>query len=182
MAKKHAYAVPNSSSASFPVGVEIEMTGAGWGYLRISLGEKTAEIRLSYAFDPFPELLDWLQAVATGDFPEEFYIDGEDELGKLVLRKFERNRLLFLVSGISETKLRDDRSRLGRESVIVGILDRNAILAEFRRELNGFFRNQQRFIPSEWWLLNDEEEDQNQLDQILGHPFLSKASGATSVK
>jgi len=62
------------------------MTGAGWlGGLRISLGEKTAEIRLSYAYDPFPELLDWLQAVATGDFPEEFEICGEGPLKTLVV-------------------------------------------------------------------------------------------------
>lgn len=174
MAKKHRYAVPSSSSASSPVGVELEMTGPGWAYLRISLGEKTAEIRLSYAFDPFPGLLDWLQAVATGDFPEEFDIDGEGPLKTLVVHEFERDRLLFSVlDRISETEL-----------VVAGVVDRNALVAEFRRELNGFFRNRERFIPSEWWLLNDEdEEDEDQLsDQILGHPFLSKASGAASVK
>ena len=175
MARKHRYAVPNSSIASFPVGVKLEMIGYGWVYLHISLGEKTAEIHLSDVFDPFPELLDWLQAVATGDFPAEFDINEEGTFKTLVVHAFERDRLLFAVLGtFSETEL------------VAGVVDRNALVAEFRRELNGFFRNREQFIPSEWVITREEEkqEDENHLylDRILGHPFLSKPYGAGNVK
>ena len=145
---------PTQSLPIDPVAVRLESDR-----LRLSLGDRTAEVFLSDIDDPFPTLLEWLQLVATGDLPIGFDIDDEGDEARILAHACGEGRLLVAVL-----------DRWKNAERIAGVVDSDVFLTAFRRELVDFFSH--RFDVETWLYHEDEQEQQAYLDGLLGHPFL----------
>lgn len=69
----------------------------GWITLELGLGDHTATVMLSDAYDPFPAILDWLQAVVDGDLPMAVVIDDEGSGAVLAVHALGSDKLLVAV-------------------------------------------------------------------------------------
>ena len=156
------HALPIAFIAPSAVGVELEQAGYGWIDLSIAIGDDNATIALSDNFDPFPVLLEWLQAIAGGDLPVACEIDEEGSWKKLVSHSFGRDRLLIAVL-----------DRQSETEFVAGVVERLAFLNAFREELTGFFQDPKRFEQFKWRSTEDTDDDQQPyLHRILSHPFI----------
>ena len=92
--------------------VVVTFTGCdvGWVYFAICRGEQNAEIRASEVFDPFPDLIAWLEAIAVEVKECAIKID-EEGRGKrseylsegASVSSFEGTRLSDIRAGSSRT-------------------------------------------------------------------------------
>ena len=155
------FSVPDTSTPSVRAGIHFEDDDSGWVILRITLGEQSIEIDLSDVFDPFPSLLEWLQAISMNDMPIGFEIDEEGTEKALIAHAFDAGRLLVAVLD------RWDRTEFG-----AAVVDRDNFLAAFRTELNDFLRDPDRF-DAESWNATDIDGRESYWTEVLGHPFLS---------
>jgi hypothetical protein len=127
--------------------------------LLLALGERTAEITLSEIYDPFPELLEWLQCLASGDLPIGVAIDEDGSEARIVAHSGGEGRLVIAVVDRWENTVR-----------IAGLVETQGFLAAFRRELADFLQNR---FDVQSWLYHEAEEDQTAYrNELLKHPFL----------
>jgi len=127
--------------------------------LLLTLGERTAEIVLSEIYDPFPELLEWLQCLAAGDLPIGVAINEDGSEARIVAHFCGEGRLIVAVLDRWENTVRT-----------AGVVETEEFVAAFRRELTDFLQN--RFDVRSW-LYHEAEEDQGAYrDGLLKHPFL----------
>ncbi len=127
--------------------------------LLLTLGERTAEIALSEIYDPFPELLEWLQCLASGDLSIGVTIDEDGSEAQIVAHSGGKGRLIIAVLDRWENTVR-----------IAGVVETEGFLAAFRRELADFLQNR---FDVQSWLYHEAEEDQTAYrDELLKHPFL----------
>ena len=129
--------------------------------LRITLGEQDIKIFLSDVYDPFPSLLEWLQAILVNDLPIGFEIDEEGTEKLLLAHAFDADRLLFAVVD------KWDRTEYG-----AAVVDCGAFLAVFHKELNDFLRDPNRF-DKEGWNPTDLDGIESYWTDLLAHAFLS---------
>lgn len=155
------FSIPNPSVSSAGVGIHFEDDGYGWVILRIILGGQDIEIFFSYVYDPFPSLLEWLQAILSDDLPIGFEVDEEGTEKLLIAHAFDANRMLFAVVD------KWDRTEYG-----AAVVDRGAFLAVFHKELNDFLRDPNRF-DKEGWKATDLDGIESYWTDLLGHAFLS---------
>ena len=160
------FSVPDASVSSADIGIHFEDDGFGWVILRITLGEQVIQIDLSHAYDPFPSLLEWLQAILVSDLPIGFEIDEEGTEKWLIAHVFDTGRLLFAVLD------KWDRTEFG-----AAVVDRDALLAAFHKELNDFLRDPGRFNTDDWEATDILGRESYWAD-LLGHSFLSIQSEA----
>ncbi len=126
--------------------------------LLLTLGERTAEIALSEIYDPFPELLEWLQFLAIGDLPIGIDIDEDGSEARIVAHFGGEGRLVIAVLDRWENTVRT-----------AGVVETEGFLADFRRELADFLQNR---FDVQSWLYHEAEEDQKAYrDELLKHPF-----------
>lgn len=155
------FSVPDTSTPSVRVGIHFEDDDYGWVILRITLGEQNIEIDLSDVYDPFPSLLEWLQAISMNDMPIGFEIDEEGTEKALIAHAFDADRLLVAVLD------KWDRTEFG-----AAVVDRDTFLAAFRTELNDFLRDPDRF-DTESWNATDINGRESYWTELLSHSFLS---------
>lgn len=127
--------------------------------LLLTLGERTAEITLSEIYDPFPELLEWLQFLATGDLPIGVTIDEDGSEARLVAHSCGEDRLIVAVLDLWENTVRTS-----------GVVETEEFLSAFRRELTDFLQN--RFDVQAWLYHEDQEEQVAYRDELLRRAFL----------
>lgn len=127
--------------------------------LLLALGERTAEIVLSEIYDPFPELLEWLQCLAAGDLPIGVAIDEDGSEARIVAHSCGEGRLLVAVLDRWENTVRT-----------AGVVETREFLSAFRHELTDFLQN--RFDVQAWLYHEHEEEQSAYRDELLKHPFL----------
>lgn len=78
-------------------------TDFGWVDLDLTFGERTTQITFCYTYDPFADLLDWLQAVRDGNLPIGVEID-DAGIVRVVAHAVDAHRLIVSVrEGWSET-------------------------------------------------------------------------------
>lgn len=128
--------------------------------LLLTLGESTAEIVLSEIYDPFPELLEWLQFVATGDLPIGVAIDEDGSEACMVAHSCGEGRLLVAVLDRWEETVRT-----------AGVVETGEFVAAFHDELTDFLQN--CFDVQSWLYHETEEEQAAYRDELLNHPFLA---------
>ena len=155
------FSVPDTSTPSVRVGIHFEDHYDGWVILRITLGEQNIEIDLPDTTNPFPSLLEWLQAISVNDMPMGFEIDEEGTEKALVAHAFDADRLLVAVLD------RWEGTEFG-----AAVVDRDTFLATFRTELNDFLRDPDRF-DTEVWNAADIDGRESCWTALLSHPFLS---------
>ena len=155
------FSTPDGSASSSDIGIHFEADGFGWVILRITLGEQDIEIDLSHVYDPFPSLLEWLRAISVNDLPIGFEIDEEGTQKWLIAHAFDTGRLLFAVLDKWE------RTEFG-----VAVVDRDALLAAFHKELTNFLRDPDRFNTEDWEATDILGRESYWAD-LMGHSFLS---------
>ena len=160
------FSIPDGAAISADVGIHFEVDDFGWVILRMTLGEQDIEVDFSHVYDPFPSLLEWLQAILVGDLPIGFEIDEEGTERLLIAHAFDNGRLLFAVLD------KWDRTEFG-----AAIVDREALLAAFHKELNDFLRDPGRFNTDDWEATDILGRESYWAD-LLGHSFLSIQSEA----
>lgn len=127
--------------------------------LLLTLGAQTAEIGISEIYDPFPELLEWLQSLADGDLPIGVAINEDGSEARIVAHSSGKGRLLIAVLDGWEHTVRT-----------AGVVETNEFLAAFRREFADFLEN--RFDVQSWLYHEAEEHQTAYRDELLKHPFL----------
>jgi len=70
---------------------------AGWIHLTIAAGAQEVQVRASHVFDPFPDLIRWMEAMLTDIQACSFVIDEEGDEKELVARRQWDGKLLFTV-------------------------------------------------------------------------------------
>jgi hypothetical protein len=154
------FSVPKTNQPTAPVEVHLELDR--W---RLRLGERTAEVSLPDLNYPLSTLLEWLQRLATGDLPIGFDVDDEGDEVRILAHGFGGKRLLVAILDLWKDA-----------EPVIGVVDTDAFLAAFRRELNDLLRN--RFDIKIWsrlYSLNDHEQKAYH-DLLLRHPFLVGAA------
>ncbi|MDG4555053.1 MAG: hypothetical protein P9E24_12550 [Candidatus Competibacter sp.] len=132
--------------------------------LLLTFGERTAKILFSEINDPFPELLEWLRFLATGDLPIGVAIDEEGSEARIVAHACGEGRLIVAVLDRWENAVRT-----------AGVVETDEFLSAFRRELTDFLQN--RFDVRSWPCHEDEEGQSAYRDRLLEHSFLVGADG-----
>lgn len=106
-----------------------------------------------------PELLEWLQFLATGDLPIGVAIDEEGSEARIVAHSCGEGRLIVAVLDRWENTVRT-----------AGVVETEGFVAAFRRELTDFLQN--RFDVRSWRYHEAEEDQGAYRDGLLKHPFL----------
>ena len=91
-----------------PLQVSFYDDGYGWILLRLNLPEKTIKINLSGAFDPLPDLFNWIEDIYMGNLPSDIEIDQEDKRMKLiasVLTKDAKDSFLLKIFNVETEQL-----------------------------------------------------------------------------
>lgn len=133
----------------------------GWITLELVLGDHTATVMLSDVYDPFPAILDWLQAVVDGDLPMGMVIDDEGSGAVLAAHALGSDKLLVAVL--------DHRDNT---CLAAGAVHRQAFIEAWRNALIPFLTDE--LDPSRW---NSEDEDSDDPRQyrraLLSHRFFA---------
>lgn len=141
-----------------PFAVRLEMEEAGWAKLHLYLGDKHETVDLSYAFDPFPYLIDATQMIENGDLP----VLTIDEEGTFVVFDVQETddpaQLLLRVT-------REYTSGLDDKILFEGVVERAAMASALKKELRRFFTEE--FNPQEWDVRFYDPEDNED-----GHVYL----------
>lgn len=103
--------------------------GHGWILMKLGLPEKTISIHLSYAFDPLPDLLRWLEDICCDSLPAELIIDEEGYGKKLIanrLPKDARDSILLKVYEWAGTSGEGDlmvKSEISKYVIVKSVLN-----------------------------------------------------------
>jgi hypothetical protein len=136
---------PDAADAA--VTAEIVPEPYGWAVLTVGLDDARQEIDCSEVYPPFDMLVGWLRRVQAGDVPAAVAIDEEGTEKRLtVFATGDPERLWFII---------DDH--WGRTVFLQAIVNRQALVAAFRRALWAFFT--ERFDPEQWYEGGGEDED-----------------------
>ncbi len=98
--------------------------------MKLELPEKTVPIHLSYVFDPFPDLMKWLEDICTDCLPAELTIDEEGCGKKLIayrLPKDAKDSVLLKVyewAGISDDGNLLVKSEISKYVLVKSVLNR----------------------------------------------------------
>lgn len=102
--------------------------GRGWILMRLGLPEKTIPIHLSSVFDPFPDLLNWLEDICTDCLPAELLIDEEGYGKKLIANKLPKDARDSVLLKIYEwTAIPDEGNLLVKSEVSKYVLVRSVL-------------------------------------------------------
>ena len=101
-------------------------------------------VKLSNVFDPFPELIRWLETIAEGNLPNEFVIDEEGV--EKIFRAIPVNGDEFIFE-IVELLYGEDKSE--EEPIFLYVqVTRKQFLSEFLKRWDDFLENQ--YDPAQW--------------------------------
>lgn len=152
------------NSATFQV--QYRDCDAGWIHIDISVGAKTTRVCASEVFDPFRDLIAWLESIVTGATISEFEIDEEGSRVTFRYSQGDKQGLFTLTDSL-------DGQVLIQTSISPGML-----VAEFYTKLRAFamspaYRKEEWEIETLWERLAAQiagvSEDEL-IDQLLVYP------------
>lgn len=153
---------PGPDAICVPVSVRFnqEESDYGWIDFEIGLGQQRALLTLSDVYDPFPTLLEWLDAVSEGDLPIAIDIDEEGPVVRLLAHRLDERRLLVAVL-----------DRYPEAERAAAVVDRDAFLEACRVELRRFLGH--HLNTDRWGRDWDDDEPSTYRESLLGHPFIA---------
>ena len=119
---------------------------AGWIQFAISCTSfgQSVIIDLSVVTDPFPDFFKWLDAIAAGHLPAEFYIDEEGYGKTLQASPVNKDVFLFEIGGGMWKAMKKEE-----QPVLMYVrVSTNQFLGEFLTCWDDFLQN--RYDPKEW--------------------------------
>ncbi len=140
----------------------VQWSYARFGWVGLSLlgaGASTvAVLRLSEVFDPFNELVRWLEAIADDALPATLTINEESCCKRLEVRRYAGRQaaysdIEFRVTDLDwdAMELPDPECRLLLRTTRVQLLD------EFTRRLSAWLQHD--YEPDGWWRINEDDYD-----------------------
>lgn len=113
----------------------------GWILMKLNLPEKMISVYLSNVFDPFPDLLDWLEKICHNDLPAALTIDEEGYGKKFVALKVPKDATNSILLKIYEWgKTRRDRllakSELSKYNFVKTVLNTLQSFSEKETEIS----------------------------------------------
>ncbi len=133
-----------------PVTVEFQTCEYAWICFRVSAGSQSVLVSASGVFDPFQDLIAWLEAVAVGVQECAFSLDEEGHLLEFRLRYDYPNTMLSL-------------SEEGGETPYLRVaVDRCQLVKAFYESLTAFSLSD-RYVPAHW---EREELGENLLNEL----------------
>jgi hypothetical protein len=112
---------------------------SGWIHFTVTVGTRTAEIRASELYDPFPDMLHWLEKIAAGRRRSAFVIDQEGLKTQFVAIQKDADKMLFGVRDIDGNA----------EVHIRKLVDRRRLVYSFYRSFVRFARSK-RYVEEQW--------------------------------
>ena len=123
-----------------PFQISFYEAGSGWILLKLDLPEKTIKIHLSSVFDPFDDLLNWLEDICIGYLPSEITIDEEGYGKRLIANVLTRDAKDSFVLTIFDWATRNDKllvkSELGKKEFILTFANRLGSFIERKPNIN----------------------------------------------
>jgi hypothetical protein len=137
---------PESHSWAGKVTFSFSYPEAGWIQFAIlcNVYVQNVVIALSNAFNPFPEFIRWLNAIAEGHLPGEFIVD-EEGVGK-ILRATPVNEEEFIFEVLEWLWVEKEKEE--RPIYLYVQVHRKQFLSEFLKRWDDFLENQ--YDPAEW--------------------------------
>lgn len=124
----------------------------GWLDATLSAAEQTVTISVSFVFDPFPDMVAWLEAIAAGGHPR-LVIDLEGKYVGLHVWPAQDGCVRFAVERMDETD---------RWSLDVTV-PRHRLVADVYAALIAFWERPDVVAGLSRWLLIDEDDDDNEV-------------------
>lgn len=121
---------------------EFMMERYGWVRLTFTLDFDVIDICLSHIFEPFDEMMDWIDNVGRENLPAQLNIDEEGEITSLIVNSYDDNHIQLLIQDF-----------LNKEIKMAAIIHRIKFLNKFCFEFMRFFRHD--FDPNHWQSRND---------------------------
>lgn len=142
-----------------------------WIDMTIKSGEEQAEITFSGVYDPFPGLLDWLQAIADNDMPVGVTVDEEYSLVDISAFSFPENNVQLVIVDRNKNELRGSF-----------LIEKEEMLKVFRREFADLFFN--RLDTKRWSNCCETDSEGDYIEakftkyvkRLFAHPFLEDVS------
>ena len=119
---------------------------AGWIVLTVTCTAYVQGVIIycSYALDPFPEFIHWLESIALGDLPAEFSVD-EEGMGKVFqASSANADEIVFEILD----RYFDDDQPAERPVFLYVQVAKKQLLAEFLKRWDDFIANQ--FDQAQW--------------------------------
>ncbi len=137
---------PNEHSWNGKVTISFGYPEHGWIQMPITCTAyvQGVIVKLSAVFDPFPELIRWLEDIAAGNLLSEIVIDEEGMEKIFRASPIDRDRFLF---EIAELEYGDDKSEEELLFLFVQV-SRDQFLSEFLRRWDELVN--ERFDPDHW--------------------------------
>ncbi|VTR63907.1 hypothetical protein DESC_110001 [Desulfosarcina cetonica] len=142
-----------------PLQISFYDDGYGWILLRLNLPEKIIKISISSAFDPLPDLFNWIEDICVGDLPSEFEIDQEGKIIRveaMILSKDAKDSFLLRISD-PYTEQMLVKSELSKRDFIMTLLNRFESFVNKRKnkEWSGYNLNELPYIELKQYNSND---------------------------
>jgi hypothetical protein len=112
---------------------------AGWIHFTVTVGKETTEIRASHIYDPFPDMLSWLERIVAGKPRSSFFVDQEGIKTQFMAVQKDAGRLLIGVrdiGGNTEVRIRK-------------LVDKRRFVAAFYGSFVRFARSK-RYVEEQW--------------------------------
>lgn len=133
--------------------IAFSLPEAGWLPVTITAGGRTATFDASDVYDPFPDLLLWLERLADGRFPR-LCIDGEDIFIEFHVFPHRGESVRFAVT--------IDMTAIGEPPPVLEIdvvIDRRVLLSSIYRPFIAFWESQALADNADEWRFAAGEED-----------------------
>lgn len=125
----------------------LEMSEHGWADLYFDYQGKYYTISLSEVFDPFENLVHWIDDIAQNRLPAMIKIDEEAQLTELSANLIANDDIQFAI-----------KDAIYGEQYFAITINRQALVRAFQIEIKRFFN--QDFDPTHWDKRGYDEEDE----------------------
>lgn len=126
--------------------LHLKMGSHGWAGLFFDYQGKFYNIALSDVFDPFQDLVHWVDDIAKDRLPATLEIDEEGHSAELCATLIENDNISFSVKSVNYDK-----------QYFAIIINRQALVRAFQIEIKRFFS--QEFDPLHWDKAGIDEKD-----------------------
>lgn len=133
------------------ISIHFGYASSGWILLSVIAGcNQSLTLHLSYVYDPFSEMVDWLNMLADGDLPAILDIDEEGIQKRLIVRSYEGR---YSESADVEFRIAgdywdDDAKEYKKGTHLLVRTKRLQLLSEFTRRLDQWLNED--YEPKEW--------------------------------